>query len=54
MHESFHVNDPANFTRAWFGWANAMFAGLALAVTGTRLSALFPRYPRVGGEIPPR
>ncbi|MGH8880711.1 MAG: glycoside hydrolase family 125 protein, partial [Stackebrandtia sp.] len=43
MHESFHVDDPGNFTRAWFGWANAMFAELAMAVTGTRLTDLFPR-----------
>jgi meiotically up-regulated gene 157 (Mug157) protein len=46
MHESFDVDDPGKFTRAWFGWANAMFAELALAVTGTRLGDLFPRGPR--------
>jgi meiotically up-regulated gene 157 (Mug157) protein len=43
MHESFHVDDPRRFTRAWFGWANAMFAELALDVTGTWLSDYFPR-----------
>ena len=43
MHESFHVDDPGTFTRAWFGWANAMFAELAMAVIGTRLTDLFPR-----------
>ena len=26
MHESFHKNDPATFTRKWFAWANALFA----------------------------
>lgn len=26
MHESFHKDDPANFTRKWFAWANALFA----------------------------
>lgn len=26
MHESFHVDDPANFTRVWFAWANTLFA----------------------------
>lgn len=26
MHESFHKDDPANFTRSWFAWANALFA----------------------------
>lgn len=26
MHESFHKDDPENFTRSWFAWANALFA----------------------------
>ncbi len=26
MHESFHKDDPARFTRPWFAWANALFA----------------------------
>jgi meiotically up-regulated gene 157 (Mug157) protein len=25
MHESFHKDDPAKYTRKWFAWANAMF-----------------------------
>ena len=25
MHESFDPNDPAQFTREWFAWANSMF-----------------------------
>lgn len=25
MHESFHKNDPSNFTRKWFAWANTIF-----------------------------
>ena len=25
MHESFHKDDPANFSRAWFAWANTLF-----------------------------
>jgi meiotically up-regulated gene 157 (Mug157) protein len=45
MHESFHVDDPGTYTRAWFGWANAMFAELALSVAGTELRELFPRRP---------
>ncbi|TCC48670.1 glycoside hydrolase family 125 protein [Kribbella capetownensis] len=36
MHESFHVEDPANFTREWFSWANAMFCELALVHAGIR------------------
>ncbi|WP_405067360.1 glycoside hydrolase family 125 protein [Kribbella sp. NBC_01510] len=36
MHESFHVEDPAVFTREWFSWANAMFCELALVHAGIR------------------
>lgn len=25
MHESFHKNDPKNFTRKWFAWSNTIF-----------------------------
>ncbi len=30
MHESFHKDDPANFTRAWFAWQNTLFGELIL------------------------
>ena len=30
MHESFHKNDPNNFTRAWFAWQNTLFGELIL------------------------
>lgn len=26
MHESFNMDDPKDFTRTWFAWANALFA----------------------------
>lgn len=26
MHEGFHVDQPENFTRPWFSWANSMFS----------------------------
>lgn len=26
MHEGFDVNNPENYTRSWFAWANSMFA----------------------------
>lgn len=45
MHESFHVDDPSRFTRPWFGWANAMFAELAMALAGISVAPLFPRRP---------
>jgi len=28
MHESFHKDDPKNFTRAWFAWSNTLFGEL--------------------------
>lgn len=32
MHESFHVDDPANFTRSWFAWQNGLFGELILKI----------------------
>ncbi len=34
MHEGFDVNDPSNYTREWFSWANAMFCELLLDYCG--------------------
>jgi hypothetical protein len=28
MHESFHKDDPKNFSRSWFAWANTLFGEL--------------------------
>lgn len=28
MHESFHKDDPTDYTRAWFAWANTLFGEL--------------------------
>lgn len=30
MHESFHKDDPTNFTRSWFAWANTLFGELII------------------------
>lgn len=32
MHESFHKDNPKNFTRAWFAWANSIFGEFVLQV----------------------
>jgi meiotically up-regulated gene 157 (Mug157) protein len=34
MHESFHVDDPANYTRSWFAWQNGLFGELILKLIG--------------------
>ncbi len=30
MHESFHKDDPANYTRRWFAWQNTLFGELII------------------------
>lgn len=30
VHESFHKDDAANFTRPWFAWQNTLFGELIL------------------------
>jgi meiotically up-regulated gene 157 (Mug157) protein len=43
IHESFDANDPARFTRAEFGWANAMYAELLFrAAAGAAAQPLAP------------
>ena len=40
MHESFHKDDPANYTRAWFAWANTLFGELILRLEAERPALL--------------
>jgi meiotically up-regulated gene 157 (Mug157) protein len=35
MHESFHKDDPAKYTRPWFAWANGLFGELILHLAKT-------------------
>jgi meiotically up-regulated gene 157 (Mug157) protein len=30
MHESFHVDNPKDFTRKWFAWQNTLFGELII------------------------
>ncbi|MEO9167234.1 MAG: glycoside hydrolase family 125 protein, partial [Aestuariivirga sp.] len=32
MHEGFHKDDPSQFTRPWFAWANSLFADFVMKV----------------------
>jgi uncharacterized protein len=32
MHEGFHKDNPAEFTRSWFAWANSMFAEFVISL----------------------
>ncbi|MEF3330198.1 glycoside hydrolase family 125 protein [Oceanobacillus oncorhynchi] len=34
MHEGFHVDDPSQYTRPWFSWANSMFSEFLLSRIG--------------------
>jgi meiotically up-regulated gene 157 (Mug157) protein len=40
MHEAFHKDDPAKFTRPWFAWANTLFGELILRVHAQRPALL--------------
>ncbi|MDP4276532.1 MAG: glycoside hydrolase family 125 protein, partial [Bacteroidota bacterium] len=32
IHESFHKDDPSNFTRPWFAWQNTLFGELIISL----------------------
>lgn len=32
MHETFHKDDPSNYTRPWFAWANTLFGELIVKI----------------------
>ncbi|AFD07763.1 glycoside hydrolase family 125 protein [Solitalea canadensis] len=40
MHESFHKDDPAKFTRKWFAWANTLFGELIITMLKERPQVL--------------
>ncbi|MET4783125.1 glycoside hydrolase family 125 protein [Glaciihabitans sp. UYNi722] len=51
MHESFSVDDPRQYTRPWFSWANAMFCELVLDVCGLRTHIREPQRALDTGEM---
>ncbi|MDR1054396.1 MAG: glycoside hydrolase family 125 protein [Prevotellaceae bacterium] len=42
MHESFHKNDVAKFTRKWFAWANTLFGELIVKLVNENKVNLLP------------
>lgn len=38
MHESVHADDPQQYTRPWFSWANSVFCELVMEMCGLGLS----------------
>ena len=36
VHEAFHKDDPARFTRSWFAWANSLFGELVVKLSKER------------------
>jgi len=41
MHESFNVNDPKDYTRPWFAWANGLFGELIKQIAVEHPSLIF-------------
>ena len=44
MHEAFHKNNPADFTRPWFAWANTLFGELILKLAAEKPHLLAEKY----------
>lgn len=38
MHESFNVDNPNQYTRAWFSWANSMYTEFVLSMLGITIT----------------
>ena len=53
MHESFNVNDPADFTRAWFAWQNTLFGELNVMNKAMNLGfyEMLGDLPLINGEV---
>jgi hypothetical protein len=43
MHETFHKDNPTDYTRSWFAWANTLFGELILTIN--------QRYPELLTEV---
>ncbi|WP_410813869.1 glycoside hydrolase family 125 protein [Micromonospora sp. 067-2] len=45
QHESFDVDDPGDYTRPWFGWADALYSELLMELAGLPVRQWFPVLP---------
>lgn len=43
MHEGFHKDDPKNYTRSWFAWANTLFGEMVIKVYNERKEILLAK-----------
>jgi len=41
IHESFHKDDPAHYTREWFAWANTLFGELIVTLAYEKPHLIF-------------
>jgi meiotically up-regulated gene 157 (Mug157) protein len=44
MHESFHKDDPSNFTRPWFAWVNVLFGQMIADLAASKPGLLAERF----------
>ncbi len=44
MHEAFHKDDPKNYSRSWFAWANTLFGEMMIKVFNERKELLANKY----------
>lgn len=51
MHESFDVNDPNHYTRAWFAWQNTLFGELILKLVNDGKLELLNSIPFLRGYV---
>tara|TARA_B110000285_G_C15083926_1_gene595084 strand:+ start:52 stop:285 length:234 start_codon:yes stop_codon:yes gene_type:complete len=44
MHEAFHKDNPKDFNRTWFAWANTLFGELILKIKHENLDILYTHF----------
>ena len=41
MHESFNANNPSEYSREWFCWADSLFAELVMSLSNECIEKIF-------------